>query len=299
MWANHEPRVNEDASQFNAASIDHARGHFKAWKIEQGKADDFPGYRLSVMIDEDCFQTLQNAPLSENLTTRLEDRLLHYVKISEGLEEEHEPPFPGDLTTQIVGWAIKIGDTAIPFASAVSPAAAVWGCATIFLMGIENFDTRKRALLSIAEQVTQAMFLGQLYSNIYTYKRTGDPEVIANLHKATVDSALDEAASLCEVTTKATHDKDFRNLQATKLFQRQYFQPTNEYEQQYIRNRVSKVAYASHHRELEERRKKDSGNWLIQHEEFLDGMHSPSSKVLWLQESHKPATQNSHQWNHD
>lgn len=112
MWANHEPRVNEDASQFNAASIDHARGHFKAWKIEQGKADDFPGYRLSVMIDEDCFQTLQNAPLSENLTTRLEDRLLHYVKISEGLEEEHEPPFPGWMTCslpQMYPWMISGG----------------------------------------------------------------------------------------------------------------------------------------------------------------------------------------------
>lgn len=38
-----------------------------------------------------------------------------------------------DLTTRIVGWTIKIGDIAMPFAPATSPAAAVWGCATIFL----------------------------------------------------------------------------------------------------------------------------------------------------------------------
>ena len=178
------------------------------------------------------------------------------------------------------------------------------------------------------------MFLGQLYSNVYTKKRTGNPEVIANLRKTTVGlyvcvltllaksldltsntvaqfcrsmfenhkpsgllsdlanqkSALNEAASLCEVTAKALHDKDFRNLlQATELFQRQYFQTTNEYEQQQIRNWVSKVLYASHRRELEERRKKDTGNWLIQHEEFLGWMHSPSSEMLWLQGSRKPA----------
>ncbi|TEY50790.1 hypothetical protein BOTCAL_0272g00020 [Botryotinia calthae] len=234
-----------------------------------------------------------------------------------------------DLTTRVVGWAIKIGDIAMPLAP-TSPAAAVWGCSTIFLKGIQNFDAEKRALLSIAEKVAQAMFLGQLYSNIYTQERTGDSDVIANLRKATVDvyvcvltllaksfdlssntvtqfcrsmfedhkpsgilsdlatqkSALDKAAGLCEVTAKALQDKDFRNLlQATELFQRQYFQTINENDQRNIRDWVSKVPYASHRRNIEERRKKDTGDWLIQHEEFLDWILSPSSKVLWLQGS--------------
>jgi hypothetical protein len=30
MWAQHEPRVIEDASQFDGASIDQVRDHFKA-----------------------------------------------------------------------------------------------------------------------------------------------------------------------------------------------------------------------------------------------------------------------------
>ncbi|KAJ6007575.1 hypothetical protein N7540_011551 [Penicillium herquei] len=208
-----------------------------------------------------------------------------------------------DLTTRIVGWAIKIGDIAIPFASATSVAAAAWGCATLFLKGIQDFDTEKRALLSIAEQVAQAMFLGQLYSNIYTRQRTGNYDVIANLRKATVDlyicvltllaksleltsntvaqfcrslfedqlrkpsgilsdlasrkSALNEAAGLCEVTAKALQDQEFKKLlQATELFQRQYFQTINENEQREIRDWVSNVPYTSHRWEIEESRNK-------------------------------------------
>ncbi|KAJ5737600.1 NACHT nucleoside triphosphatase [Penicillium malachiteum] len=239
-----------------------------------------------------------------------------------------------DLTTRIAGWAVKIGDIAIPFASATSVAAAVWGCATLFLksrkQGIQNFDTEKKALLSIAEKVAQAMFFGQLYSNTYTHERTGNFDVIANLRKATVDlyicvltllvksldltsntvtqfcrsmfenhkpsgilldlasqkSTLNEAAGLCEVTAKALQDENFKNcLRDTELFQRQYFQKINENEQREIRDWVSNVPYASHRREIEENRVKETGNWLIQHQRFLDWIQSSSSEVLWLQGS--------------
>lgn len=179
------------------------------------------------------------------------------------------------------------------------------------------------------------MFLGQLYCSIYTLKRTGDSEVIANLRKATVDvyvsvltlltksldlssntvtqfcrsmfedhkpsgilsdlakqkSALNEAAGLCEVTAKALQDEKFKNLlETTELFKRQYVQRIDEEDQQKIRDWVSKVPYASHRRYIEERRRQNTGDWLIEHEDFLDWMLSPSSKVLWLQGSRKHAT---------
>lgn len=38
-----------------------------------------------------------------------------------------------DLTVRIVGWAIKLGNVAMPFAEATCPAAAVWGVVTLFL----------------------------------------------------------------------------------------------------------------------------------------------------------------------
>ncbi|KAJ5196518.1 hypothetical protein N7449_006997 [Penicillium cf. viridicatum] len=95
MWAHHKPRVIEDASQFDGTSIDHARDHFKAWATDQGKVDSFPSYRMSVMIYEESFQTLQNAPLPENLPSRPEDMRRHYVKVVEASEEDPQPPFPG------------------------------------------------------------------------------------------------------------------------------------------------------------------------------------------------------------
>ncbi|KAJ5626711.1 hypothetical protein N7528_004138 [Penicillium herquei] len=284
---------------------------------------------------------LRTRGMDENRTASMRDQVEEFKREAERLQESSrgkdwkfalkgQEILVRDLTTRIVGWAIKIGDVAIPFASATSVAAAVWGCATLFLKGIQNFDTEKKALLSIAELVAQAMFLGQLYFKIYTYERTGNLDVITNLRKATVDvyicvltllaksldltsntvtqfcrsmfeenkpsgmlsnlasqkSALNEAASLCEATAKALEVKDFKNLlRATEIFKRQYFQRINENEQRRIRNWVSMVPYALHRQDIEEKRSKDTGNWLIQHEGFFDWMQSSSSKVLRLQGS--------------
>lgn len=88
MWAKYKPRVVEDASQFDGASIDQVRAHFKAWVIERDMLDCFPSYRMFIVIDEESFQTLQNAPLPDDLPQRLEDMQRHYVKVVEALEEE-------------------------------------------------------------------------------------------------------------------------------------------------------------------------------------------------------------------
>jgi hypothetical protein len=59
MWAKYKPRVVEDASQFDGASIDQVREHFKAWATERDMLDSFPSYRMLVVIDEERFQILQ------------------------------------------------------------------------------------------------------------------------------------------------------------------------------------------------------------------------------------------------
>ncbi|CAG8905442.1 unnamed protein product [Penicillium egyptiacum] len=103
IWAKYKPRVVEDASQFDGASIDQVRAHFKAWATERDMLDRFPSYRMFIVIDEESFQTLQNAPLPEDLPQRLEDMQRHYVKVVEALEEDPEPPFPGWMKCSLSG----------------------------------------------------------------------------------------------------------------------------------------------------------------------------------------------------
>ncbi|KAJ5124769.1 uncharacterized protein N7515_008594 [Penicillium bovifimosum] len=81
IWPNYQPRVIEDASRFDGASIDQLREHFRADAIERDVLDCFPGYRMFIVIDEESFQTLQNAPFPEN--SRYEERRHHYVKLVE------------------------------------------------------------------------------------------------------------------------------------------------------------------------------------------------------------------------
>ncbi|KAJ5115972.1 hypothetical protein N7456_000320 [Penicillium angulare] len=234
------------------------------------------------------------------------------------------------LTVRIVGWTRKIGDVAIKFAPETSPAYAVWGVATLFLQEIQNFDAEKNALLSIAEKVMQAMFLGQLYSGIYTPLRTGNPDVVVNLCEAIVDlyvcvlallgkssdlasntmtqlcrsmfkenkpsgmlvdlaslkTALEEAAVPCEATAKALQDGELKDFfHETQLFQRQFFQYINKHERDAIRDWVSTVKYGEQHQMIEDRRNKQLGDWLIQHDAFLNWMQSTSSEVLLLEGS--------------
>ncbi|OQE29169.1 hypothetical protein PENFLA_c004G04714 [Penicillium flavigenum] len=103
MWAKYKPRVVEDTSQFDGASIDQVRTHFKAWVTERDILDCFPSYRMFIVKDEESFQTLQNAPLPEDLPQRLEDMQRHYVKVVEALEEDPEPPFPGWMKCSLSG----------------------------------------------------------------------------------------------------------------------------------------------------------------------------------------------------
>ncbi|OQD69179.1 hypothetical protein PENPOL_c002G05901 [Penicillium polonicum] len=87
IWPNYQPRVIEDASQFDGASIDQLREHFRAEATERDVLDEFPSYRMFIVIDEESFQTLQNAPLPE--------KRRYYVKLVEALEVDLYESFPG------------------------------------------------------------------------------------------------------------------------------------------------------------------------------------------------------------
>ncbi|OQE46117.1 hypothetical protein PENCOP_c001G02232 [Penicillium coprophilum] len=52
IWPNYQPRVIEDSSQFDGASIDQLREHFRAEAAELDVLDIFPGYRMFIVIDE-------------------------------------------------------------------------------------------------------------------------------------------------------------------------------------------------------------------------------------------------------
>ncbi|KAJ5852599.1 uncharacterized protein N7529_011984 [Penicillium soppii] len=93
IWPNYQPRVIEDASQFDGASIDQLREHFRAEATERDVLDVFPGYRMFIVMDEESFQKLQNAPLPED--SKYEEDRRHYVKLVEALEVDPYESFPG------------------------------------------------------------------------------------------------------------------------------------------------------------------------------------------------------------
>ena len=93
IWPNYQPRVIEDTSRFDGASIDQLREHFRADAIERDVLDVFSGYRMFIVIDEESFQTLQNAPFPEN--SKYEERRHHYVKLVEALEVDPSEDFQG------------------------------------------------------------------------------------------------------------------------------------------------------------------------------------------------------------
>ncbi|KAJ5877962.1 hypothetical protein N7455_001427 [Penicillium solitum] len=93
IWPNYQPRVIEDASQFDGASINQLHEHFKAEATERDMLDKFPGYRMFIVIDEESFQTLQNAPLPED--SNYEEKRRYYVKLVEALEVDPYESCPG------------------------------------------------------------------------------------------------------------------------------------------------------------------------------------------------------------
>ncbi|KAF3388503.1 hypothetical protein F1880_003869 [Penicillium rolfsii] len=98
IWAQHSSTVIEDAAQFNRASIDAIRAHFEAWVDAQGQRDKFNKYRMCIVIDEECLQTLLSASV-ETLDQEAElaqGDTVRYVKVVEAWPNLADfEPFPG------------------------------------------------------------------------------------------------------------------------------------------------------------------------------------------------------------
>ncbi|KAJ5593730.1 hypothetical protein N7537_010634 [Penicillium hordei] len=86
IWPNYQPR-------FNGASIDQLRVHFRAEATERDVLDEFPGYRMFIVIDEESFHTLQTAPLPED--SKYEEKRRYYVNLVEALEVDPYESFLG------------------------------------------------------------------------------------------------------------------------------------------------------------------------------------------------------------
>ena len=104
LWAAYKPRVLDDATQFDGLSIDQLRIHFEAWANELGKADKFPSYRMFIVIDEECFNSIQNAPVPEELPLGMKFRVAHYVKLVEAWQDQdRDSRFPGWMKCSLPG----------------------------------------------------------------------------------------------------------------------------------------------------------------------------------------------------
>ncbi|KAJ9484814.1 hypothetical protein VN97_g8559 [Penicillium thymicola] len=98
----------DDATHFDGLSINPLGTQFEAWAEEQGRADKFPSYRMFIVVDEESFNSLQNAPIPAELPTGTKRRIAHYVKLVEvGQEHDHDSLFPGWMKCSLKGlWDI-------------------------------------------------------------------------------------------------------------------------------------------------------------------------------------------------
>jgi hypothetical protein len=107
MWAKYEPRVIQDAAQFDTSSIDQIRAHYEGWVEERDMADRFPDYRMFIVIDEESLQSLLNATIPEERQVGMQHRIGHYVKLVEAWQEIDPPPFLGWMKCSLPGlWDI-------------------------------------------------------------------------------------------------------------------------------------------------------------------------------------------------
>ncbi|KAJ5661156.1 uncharacterized protein N7484_000528 [Penicillium longicatenatum] len=105
LWAKSQPRLIDDATQFDGASIDNARSHFEAWTSEQKMQDRFPSYRMFILVDEESLQTLLTTPIPEGLGWNKE-RWKHYVKLVEAWQES-DSPYMGWMKYSLEGiWSL-------------------------------------------------------------------------------------------------------------------------------------------------------------------------------------------------
>lgn len=58
IWAQHSLTIIENATQLDGVSIDSIRARFEEWVDAQGQHDKFNKYRMCIVIDEECLQTL-------------------------------------------------------------------------------------------------------------------------------------------------------------------------------------------------------------------------------------------------
>jgi hypothetical protein len=98
IWARHSLTIIEDVTQFDGASIDSIRAHFEGWVDTQGQRDKFNKYRMCIVIDEECLQTVLgiSAESLESETEYHRDDTIRYVKVVEAWPDlDENDDFPG------------------------------------------------------------------------------------------------------------------------------------------------------------------------------------------------------------
>lgn len=94
IWSKYQSTIIEDSIQFDEASLETIRTHFEAWVDSQGRRDSFNKYRVCLIIDDESFRTLKDAPV-ENAENDIDE--LRFVKALEAF------PITDSLST-FPGW---------------------------------------------------------------------------------------------------------------------------------------------------------------------------------------------------
>ncbi|KAJ5160351.1 uncharacterized protein N7482_007355 [Penicillium canariense] len=98
IWSKHSSTIMEDKAHFDGASTDSIRAHFEAWVDAQGQRDRFNKFRMCIVIDEECLQTLigTSAEAIEQETEYETEETVRYVKVVEAwpIVDQYDE-FPG------------------------------------------------------------------------------------------------------------------------------------------------------------------------------------------------------------
>lgn len=92
IWAHYHPIIMDDPAQFDRASIDSIRAHFRSWvDLQEGRQHTMM-YPICIVIDEDSVQEFLNASLlrGKSELERMRKRPIRYFKMIPAFSEIDE-----------------------------------------------------------------------------------------------------------------------------------------------------------------------------------------------------------------
>ncbi|KAJ5947861.1 hypothetical protein N7466_000876 [Penicillium verhagenii] len=182
-----------------------------------------------------------------------------------------------NYTTRILGWLEKAGDIAVQFAP---PQASIpWDLIKNVMQIPVNESEQMGALLATTEKIVRITSRGQVYEQIYLPQTCDVPldSVQRGLESSLLQIYSQSLDLLAESLTLFSSGTAKRTLEA--IVNPEKYTGTRIGMLEWI----SPIPFGKHHADIKERRTPNTGEWLVQHEDFSTWEDKKSSALFWLQ----------------